>query len=75
MTYKLLPLAMRVPNSKGIYTLSELENIKELSISEFERYNGKDINVSLEQDGISNPQKMTAYGYGLDCWYLVEFSQ
>ena len=70
---KLLPLTMRVPNRDGIYAPSNLENEKELSISEFEKYSGKEINVSFDRDGISNPQMMTAYGYGLDCWYLARF--
>ena len=70
---KLLPLVMRAPNSDGIYAPSKLESEKELSIAEFEKYSDVEIKVSFNRDGISNPQTMTAYGYGLDCWYLVSF--
>lgn len=73
MRYQLLLLAMRVPNSQGIYTLSNSDSVKELSVEEFEKYQGREINVSLDRDGISNPQKMTAYAYGLSGWYLAEF--
>lgn len=27
--------------------------------------------VSFEKDGISNPQRVTAYGWGWDCWYII----
>ena len=70
---KLLPLAMRVPNRDGIYAPSKLESEKKLSISEFEKYSGVEVKVSFDRDGISNPQTMTAYGFGLDCWYLARF--
>ncbi len=74
LMYKLTPLAMRVPNSYGIYTLSKLEQPKLLSWFEFtHKYTSTPILVSLEDDGISNPAQMDTYGYGLDCWYLVEF--
>jgi len=71
---KLLPLAMRVPNSQGIYAVSKLYPIKELSVDDFEKYTPQSINVSFSADDISNPQMMIAYGYGLDCWYLAEFA-
>lgn len=73
--YKLIPLAMRVPNELGIYALSALEQPKLLSWYEFtSRYTSVEALVSLEPDGISNPQKMDIYGFGWDCWYLVEFT-
>ena len=70
---KLIPLAMRVPNSQGIYTLSKHSKPKKINQSDFIKYNGVDIKVSFHKDGISNPQTMTAYAYGMDCWYLAEF--
>ena len=72
--YKLTPLAMRIPNRQGIYGLSKLQVPKMLTWYEFTaNYTSSDILVSQEPDGISNPETMTAYGFGLDCWYLVEF--
>jgi hypothetical protein len=28
--------------------------------------------VSFADDGISRPELVTAYGYGLDCWYILQ---
>jgi hypothetical protein len=71
---RLIPLAMCVPNSRGVYAVSKLEPIKELGIDDFKKYTPRSINVSFATDSTSNPQLMIAYGYGLDCWYLAEFS-
>lgn len=70
--YLLTPLAMRVPNSRGIYALSKLSKPKIISIDQFARFNSVEMLVSFEIDGISGPVLTTAYGYGLDCWYLAE---
>ena len=74
-SFRLQPIAMVRPNGQGIYAPSRIRSIKEMSESEFfERYfsNGQPraIQVSFEEDGLSNPQLVTAYGYGLDCWYI-----
>lgn len=29
------------------------------------------VQVSFEPDGVSNPQPVTAYGFGFDCWWIV----
>ena len=64
---------MRVPNSNGIYAPSRQSLPKKISVGDFEKNTSVNIQVSFSRDGISNPQTMTAYGYGLDCWYLAEF--
>lgn len=71
---KLIPLAMCVPNSQGIYAISELESSKELSIDDFRKYTTRPISVSFAADKVSNPRVMIAYGYRFDCWYLAEFA-
>lgn len=68
----LTPLAMRVPNWQGVYALSRLQKPKMLTLAEFRKYSAREILVSFEPDGISNPQRVPAYAYGLDCWYLAE---
>lgn len=73
--YKLTPLAMRVPNSRGVYAPSRLSKPKVIDFLTFMlNYNSIEALVSFENDGLSNPEKTTAYGYGLDCWYLAEFA-
>lgn len=74
-TVTLQPIAMIVPNIQGIYAPSRIQQKKTISQTEFmEKFadNPYAILVSLADDGISNPQHLTAYGHGLDCWYLVE---
>lgn len=71
--YLLTPLAMRVPNRKGIYALSKLRKSKVISSDEFSYYTSVNMLVSHESDGISNPELVDAWGYRLDCWYLVDF--
>ena len=64
---------MCVPNSQGIYTLSKMSKPKKVSIDDFKKYNSINIQVSFDKDGISNPQIMIAYAYGMDCWHLAGF--
>jgi len=71
----LQPIAMVVFNSLGIYAPSRLRKQKKLMQQEFlEKFADHPISiqVSFEADGISNPQTLTAYGYGLDCLYVVQ---
>lgn len=64
-------IVMTRPNGDGIYSVSKLRPCKRVSQQEFmERYadNARAIKVSMNG---GDPQLMTAYGYGLDCWYIV----
>lgn len=73
-TVTLQPIAMRVPNRAGVYAPSRLLDTKKISENEFMSKfadNPRVIQVSFKDDGISNPQCITAYGRGLDCWYIV----
>ena len=71
-TVRLQPISMIRPTRENIYT--PLRKIKEIGQVEF-LANYADhactIQVSFEEDGISNPHSITAYGFGLDCWYIV----
>ena len=69
----LVPVIMRVPSKDCIYTPSRWQRKKRISEQEFiEKYAdyGRIIKVSFNRDGISNPQEVTAYGRGLDCWWI-----
>jgi hypothetical protein len=70
----LQPVTMLRPNAQFIYAPSKLRPVKRISEREFVTcYAGsaQAIQVSFEADGVSNPQPVTAYGRGLDCWYIV----
>ena len=71
---RLQPISMIRPTRENIYAPCRLRKIKEIGQVEF-LANYADhactIQVSFEEDGISNPQPITAYGSGLDCWYIV----
>lgn len=70
----LQPIAMVIPNRQGIYALSKISPVKEISYTEFlAKYadHPRPILVSFDPDGKSNPRLATAYGFGLDCWYIV----
>ena len=67
-------LAMVVPNSAGIYAPSRIRRSVTITEREFlMRYAdyGQVINVSFEEDGISDPQPVTSYGHGFNCWGMV----
>lgn len=78
-TIVLQPLAMRFPNRHGIYSPSKLEPTKELSYDEFlARYADypRKVRVCFDEAPSSttlrqNSELVTAYGVGLDCWYIV----
>lgn len=63
----LQPVAMVTPNKQSIYAPSRILKPVEKDISQM---TPKTILVSFAQDGVSNPQRMTAYSNGLDCWYI-----
>lgn len=70
----LQPIAMVTPTKEGIYAPSRVSQSKTIDYEEFlEKYadHCKTIRVSFAADGKSNPETVTAYGFGLDCWYIV----
>lgn len=74
-TVTLQPLAMVTPTRKGIYAPSRIGKKRIITQVEFLiefADNPRPLKVSFEPDGKSNPQIVTAYGNGLDCWYIVE---
>jgi hypothetical protein len=70
----LQPVTMRITTEEDIYAPSRIRQTKVISETEF-LFNYADqprpIRVSLEPDGVSKPVIVTAYGFGLDCWYIV----
>lgn len=69
---RLIPLAMRRPTKNFVYGKSKYRPEKTITDAEFAGYGANEMLVSLEDDGVSNPQQVTAYGRGLDAWYLAE---
>ena len=70
----LTPIAMITPSRRSIYAPSRLEQPRQISQADFlARYadNPRSILVSFAPDGASDPQRVTAYGCGLDCWWIV----
>ena len=75
----LQPLAMRIPNIHGVYSPSELSPKKTLSDKEFSsHYANYSISMRVCFDESQSPEELmqrseivTAYGFGLDCWYIV----
>ena len=68
------PVAMITPTKESIYAPSRLSPPRQISQKEFvDRYADHPIQllVSFDPDGRSNPQPVTAYGIGLDVWYIV----
>ncbi len=74
-TVTLQPIAMVIPTKQGIYASSRIEQKKTIPYREFLTNfadNPRSILVSFATDGKSNPQLTTAYGKGLDCWYIID---
>ena len=75
----LQPITMRIPNNYDIYFPSKLRSKKEINYEEFLlRYADTpkkvrvcfDISPSLNAI-LQNSRIITAYNFGLDCWYIV----
>jgi len=75
----LQPIAMRIPNRHGIYSPSKIRPQKQISyedfLSRFADYS-RQIRVCFDEKPASetllaNAHLVTAYGSGLDCWYIV----
>jgi len=75
----LQPVTMRIPNSHGVYSPSRLRTPKVVSYDEFlKRYANHPTGIRVCFDEILSPatilersELVTAYGFGLDCWYIV----
>jgi hypothetical protein len=70
----LQPIAMVKPTRDCVYTPSRLRQERTIPYAAFLRQyadTARVILVSFDEDGISDPQPVTAYGRGLDCWYIV----
>lgn len=74
-TITLIRIAMIVPTKQGIYAPSQIDNQpRQITEDEFmNRYadHARAIQVSFEPDGVSNPQLVTAYGFG-SVWWIAE---
>jgi hypothetical protein len=77
------PLAMRIPNSEGVYFLSELQPKKRISLKTFlSRYANcpQKIRVSFDTPAsldqlLHNSEIVTAYGFGAEGWYLASLEE
>ena len=67
----LKPVTMIRPSKDFIYAPSRIRPSKEITSEEFENYQGREIKVSFDSDGVSNPTMIMAYGFGLDAWYIL----
>jgi hypothetical protein len=76
----LQPVAMRFPNRHNIYSPSKLRPKRQISYEEFlTRYADypRKILVCFDESPCSTvtlerSELITAYGFGWDCWYVVE---
>jgi hypothetical protein len=61
------------PNDQFIYAPSRIEQpfyTHPANVQAIADY-GRPILVSFDEDGVSNPRPVTAYGLGWSCWYIV----
>lgn len=73
-TITLIPIAMVTLTSDDIYTPSRIIQSRTITNDEFMRQyanSSLQLLVSFSADGKSNPQSITAYSPGLDCWFIV----
>jgi hypothetical protein len=67
----LQPIAMLTPNSAFVYQPSRVSPVKEVSESEFlQCYADGAMALRVSMDG-KHVEIVTAYGGGLDCWYVI----
>lgn len=66
----LIRIAMVRPNA-GVYAPGPQRQITEDEFMVRYADNPHVVQVSFEPDGVSNPQPVTAYGFGFDCWWIV----
>lgn len=70
---KIIPVAMVKPNRACIYAPSRIRQsfwTKRTNLQAISNHS-KEIQVSFAEDGISDPEYMTAYGYTWYCWFIV----
>jgi hypothetical protein len=75
----LQPVAMRIPNRHSVYSPSRLRSRRKVSYDEFlARYANHPYAIRICFDETPSPatifersELLTAYGCGLDCWYIV----
>lgn len=75
----LQPVAIRIPNSHNVYSPSQLKPQKVLSYEEFLACYAdrpKEIRVCFDEIPslatiYEKSELVTAYGFGLDCWYII----
>lgn len=75
----LQPVVMRIPNSHNVYSLSQLRPKIEVNYEKFlSQYAKHPRGIRICFDEKSTPdtilqkaELVTAYGYCLDCWYIV----
>jgi hypothetical protein len=78
-TVILQPVAMRIPNSHGVYSPSQLKPLRIVSYEEFLTLyatHPRGIRVCFDESPtlttiLEQSELLTAYGLGLDCWYVV----
>lgn len=71
----MIPIAMVRPTHDFIYAPNRLKQPRQIGYSEFVNHyadHPRSIKISFAPDGVSNPQTVTAYGFGLDAWWIVE---
>ncbi len=75
----LQPIAMRVPNSHCVYSPTKLRAKKEIRYEEFLSFyalHPRGVRVCFDEfpdpaTVFEKSELITAYGFGLDCWYIV----
>jgi hypothetical protein len=78
-TMILQPITMSIPNSCGVYSPSKLRSKKEISCEEFltqYAHYSREIRVCFVENItpetlLQKSEFVTAYGFGLNCWYIV----
>ena len=73
------PIAMRIPNEHCVYSPSRLDQIKAVTYQEFlAKYanHPRAIRVCFDDypsstSILENSELITAYGFGMDCWYII----
>lgn len=70
---RIIPVKMVTPNARGIYAPSRIGRAFYTDQANLDAIANcsQTILVSLEPDGVSNPQPVKAYGYKMRCWYIV----
>lgn len=68
---KLVPLAMTIPNSENVYSLSQYGEAITVTEAEWRTYSP----ISIKVGTPDNWREVAAYGKGLSCWYIAVEAQ